>query len=433
MNICLQCYRGNPYCGGQGIYLYNLSQALVKQGHEVTMLVGPPYPNPMPGVRVIKLPNKHVWGIKIKKLLLLHDLKDLLTPLNLFEYVASRTGYCPEPLAFSLRAALKFKELHRARSFDVIHDVETLGFGLLLARAHGVPAVSTIHHPLIRDLAAFLPRASSWREQYHNTVFYPLLMQGMVARRIDGMITSSHVGLKKLKEAFRVKPKKVHLVYTGVNAHTFSPDPSVERNPDDILFVGNAEDPRKGFRYLLEAMPELPSRVSLTVVDKGEPDKHYAPGLVRSMSLEGRVTFTGRLTEAELIERYRRTQVLVMPSLFEGFGLPVAEAMACGTSVVTTRTGSLPEVVGDDQEGGLLVPPKDSRALAEAIHKVISEPDFSKALGQRARKRVERLFSWERTAKNTVQVYQNLIHHQTARRTAAFPKGTSRCMTTKIN
>ncbi|MBW1708316.1 MAG: glycosyltransferase family 4 protein [Deltaproteobacteria bacterium] len=410
-----------------------MSQALVKQGHDVTALVGPPYPNPMPQVREIRLPNKHLWGVKVKDLLLLHDLKSLFTPLNFFEYVASRTGYCPEPLAFSIRAALKFKELHQDRPFDVLHDVETLGFGLLLARTLGTPTVSTVHHTLRRDLAAFLPRATSWRERYHNTVFYPLLMQGLVARRIDGMITSSQVGLKELNEAFRVKTNKIHLVYTGVNAATFSPDPSLERDPKEILFVGNAEDPRKGIRYLLEAMSDLPSGVILTVVDQGEPDKHYAPGLVRSMGLEDRVTFTGRLTEAELVERYRRTQVLVMPSLFEGFGLPVAEAMACGTPVVTTRSGSLPEVVGDDQEGGLLVPPKNPHALSEAINKLISQPNFSRELGLRARRRVERLFSWDRTAENTVQIYQQLINQHTSRQAAPFPKGKSQCITTKTN
>ncbi|MBW2092985.1 MAG: glycosyltransferase family 4 protein, partial [Deltaproteobacteria bacterium] len=360
-------------------------------------------------------------------------LKSLMTPLNFFEYIASRTGYCPEALAFSVRAALKFRELHQADPFDVLHDVETLGFGLLLARAHGVPTVSTVHHPLRHDLAAFLPRATSWRERYHNTVFYPLIMQGMVARRIDGMITSSHVGMKELQEAFRVKKKNLHLVYTGVNTDTFSPDPSVERTLDEILFVGNTDDPRKGIRYLLEAMLNLPSEVNLTIVDKGEPERHYAPRLIRSLGLEGRVTFTGRLSEPELVERYRRTQVLVMPSLFEGFGLPVAEAMACGTPVVTTISGSLPEVVGHDQEGGLLVPPKNPDALAEAIHQVISQPVFSRELGLRARRRVERLFSWDQTAENTIEVYKKLISQQATRQKAAFPKGTSQCITTKTN
>lgn len=418
MNICLLCYRGNPYCGGQGIYLYNLSQALAGQGHEVTVLVGPPYPEPMPWARVVKLPNMHYWGRQIGDIFTADGLRKNLMPLNFIEFVLSRTGYCPEILAFSFRAAAKIKELHTARPFDVIHDAETLGFGLLVTQAHNVPIVSTVHHPLRRDLEAFLPRAKNGRERFFNTIFYPLLMQGMVARRIDGMITSSKVGVEELQAAFRAKSERISLVYTGVNAESFSPDPSIERVPNRLLFVGNAEDPRKGITYLLDALFHLPPAVRLIVVDTGEPDKFMAPRLIRSKGLEDRVTFTGRLTEEELIHEYRKAQVLIMPSLFEGFGLPVAEGMACGTPVVTTRAGSLPEVVGDDEEGGLLVPPKDARALAKAILRIMTAPDFSQELSKRARKRVERLFSWESTAQNTAKVYQNLIQSRKHRKAA---------------
>lgn len=433
MNICLLCYRGNPYCGGQGIYLYNLSKALVEQGHEVTVLVGPPYPDPMPWADVVRLPNMHYWGRQIEDIFTADSWKTNLLPLNFIEFVLSRTGYCPEILAFSFRAAVRLKELHTARPFDVIHDAETLGFGLLMARAHEVPIVSTVHHPLRRDLEAFLPRAKNGRERFFNTIFYPLLMQGLVARRIDGMITSSKVGVGELQAAFRVKPQRINLVYTGVNTRSFSPDPSVKRAPNRLLFVGNAEDPRKGLTYLLDALFQLPPETRLIIVDTGEPHKFMAPRLIRSKGLEERVRFTGRLTEQELVNEYRMARVLIMPSLFEGFGLPVAEGMACGTPVVTTRAGSLPEVVGDDQEGGLLVPPKDSRALAEAISRIMSDPEFSEDLGRRARRRVERLFSWERTAQNTVGVYQDLIESRTDRKAAVIPKGTSRCVTTKIN
>ncbi|MEE9518052.1 MAG: glycosyltransferase family 4 protein, partial [Candidatus Adiutricales bacterium] len=310
---------------------------------------------------------------------------------------------------------------------------ETLGFGLLMVRAHEVPIVATVHHPLRRDLEAFLPRAKNGRERFFNTIFYPLLMQGLVARRIDGMITSSKVGVEELQAAFRVKPQRINLVYTGVNTRSFSPDPSVKRAPNRLLFVGNAEDPRKGLTHLLDALFQLPPETRLVIVDTGEPHKFMAPRLIRSKGLEERVRFTGRLTEQELVNEYRMARVLIMPSLFEGFGLPVAEGMACGTPVVTTRAGSLPEVVGDDQEGGLLVPPKDSRALAEAISRIMSDPEFSEDLSRRARRRAERLFSWERTAQNTVGVYQDLIESRTDRKAAVIPKGTSRCVTTKIN
>jgi len=419
MNICLFLYRGDPYCGGQGIYILNLTRALANQGHQVTVLVGPPYPDPMPWARVIKLPNKHYWGRKTREFFPGAGQDKKLTHLDFLEFASSRTGYCPEALAFSIRAAREFKKLHRIEPFDVIHDVETLGYGLLLARASGVPAVSTVHHPLTRDLATYVSKATRWRQRYHNVMFYPIMMQGLVARRVDGMITSSIVGVNELIKAFKVKKEKIHLVYSGVNIDNFSPAPSVKRNSKEILFVGNTGDPRKGFAFLLEALLDLPDDIHITVVGRNDPDETYISKL---SELKNRVNFTGRITEEELVALYRRTGVLVMPSLFEGFGLPVAEGMACSAPVITTMAGSLPEVVGEDQEGGLLVPPGDSRSLAKALNKVLTEPDFAKDLGERGRRRMERLFSWERTAENTARVYQKLIHDQGLGKQPAFEK-----------
>ncbi len=405
MRICLLCYRGNPYCGGQGVYLFHLSRELARLGHEVTLIVGPPYPDPMPWARVVRLPNHHFWGRRGDFLPPEAPLA-IFSPLSFFEFAASRIGYFPEILAFSVRALRPFREIQRDNPFHVLHDVETLGYGLLLARRHGVPAISTVHHPLRRDMAAYLSQSRSWMERYYNVVFFPLIMQGLVARRIEGMITSSRAGMEELVRTFRVRPERVHLVHTGIDLETFSPNPNMKREPWEILFVGNAQDPRKGVRYLLQALARLPREAHLTIVDEAEPLKTYAPGLVRSLGLGDRVRFTGKLPLEELVQRYRRARVLVMPSLFEGFGLPVAEAMACGTPVIASRAGSLPEVVGEDQEAGMLVPPGDPESLSESIHRVLSQPRLEGGLAARARNRVERLFSWEKTARRTVEVYE---------------------------
>lgn len=403
MRVCLLCYRGNPYCGGQGIYLYHLSKALAASGHEVTILTGPPYPEPTAWARMERIPNGRHWGRKTRQIVE-DNPPNILKPLDLFEFATSRVGYFPEPLAFSLRAYKKFRALHKENPFDVVHDVETLGYGLLLARRHGVGVVSTVHHPLSLDMAAHLAKAGSWKERYYNVVFFPLLMQGMVARRIHGLITASEAGRKEIIRTFSVKPERVHLVYTGVDLETFSPDPKVPREPMKLLFVGNAQDPRKGIRVLLEAMRLLPQSVRLDIVDQGEPEKNYAPHLVRALGLGERVNFTGRLSLEELVSLYRRVSVLVLPSRFEGFGLPVVEAMGCATPVVVTEAGSLPEVVGRDH-GGLIVPPEDPAALARAIHQILSDPQAASEMGKLGRKRMEELFSWERTARDTLKVY----------------------------
>jgi glycosyltransferase involved in cell wall biosynthesis len=359
----------------------------------------------MPWARVVRIPNLHFWG-KRADFLPRETPLAIFSPLHFFEFATSRLGYFPEILAFSMRAFRAFQEMQRRIPFHVLHDVETLGYGLILARRHGLPAVSTVHHPLSRDMAAHLSQSRSWVERYYNVVFFPMIMQGLVARRIEGMITSSQVGREELVRAFRVRPERVHLVHTGIDLETFSPNPSIERAPWEILFVGNAQDPRKGIRYLLQALQRLPKEAHLTVVDEGEPVKTYAPGLVRSMGLGERVRFTGKLPLDELVHCYRKARMLVMPSLFEGFGLPVAEAMGCGSPVIASWAGSLPEVVGEDQKGGLLVPPGDPVALAGSIHRIFSQPLLQRTLGSRARERVERLFSWEKTAQRTAEVYR---------------------------
>lgn len=404
MRVCLLCYRGNPYCGGQGIYLRNLSKALASSGHEVTILVGPPYPEPTPWARMERIPNNRYWGRRIHEVGSGNPVS-ILKPLDFFEFATSRLGYFPEPLAFSLRAFKRFRTLHQENPFDVVHDVETLGYGLLLARRHGVPVVATVHHPLSLDMAAHLAKAGSWRERYYNVVFFPLMMQAMVARRIHGLITASEAGRREIIRTFSVEPARVHLVYTGVDLETFSPDPKVPREPMKLLFVGNAQDPRKGIKVLLEAMRLLPPSVRLDIVDQGEPEKNYAPQLVRALGLGERVKFTGRLSVEELVYRYRRASVLVLPSRFEGFGLPVVEALGCATPVVVTEAGSLPEVVGRDQ-GGLTVPPEDPGALAGAIHRLLANEGLALEMGKLGRKRMEELFSWERTARDTLKVYR---------------------------
>lgn len=405
MNICLACYRGNPFCGGQGVYLYYLSRALAASGHRVSVLAGPPWPRALPWAEFIPIPNKNVWGRELKSLMA--QAQEAFGPLDWVEFTLSRLGYCPEMLAFSLRAVPVIKRLAASGRLDVIHDVETLGYGLLASRlVGGVGAVSTVHHPLTLDLKAQLAQAESFRARYYNTVFYPLLMQGFVARRVDAMITSSRVGARALTEAFRLRPEKIRLVYTGVDTAWFRPDETARRDPREILFVGNAEDRRKGVRYLFEALSLLPKEVRLKIVDQGPPYKRYAAGRAVKSGVADRVTFTGRLTDEELLAAYHAAGVVVMPSLFEGFGLPAAEGMATAAPVIVSRAGSLPEVVGEDEEGGLLVPPRNPAALAEAIGRVLFDPALARQLGRQGRDRVLRLFSWERTAANTVAVYQ---------------------------
>ncbi|MDZ4383033.1 MAG: glycosyltransferase family 4 protein, partial [Thermodesulfovibrionia bacterium] len=209
-----------------------------------------------------------------------------------------------------------------------------------------------------------------------------------------------------LYKAFKVNKDKVSVVYNGMDVDLFR-NTGENREEKALLFVGNTEDSKKGLVYLLEAMRLLPEEVTLTIVDDGPPKKLTAADLIKKMNLGHRVKFTGKLNYEELVSIYSRKTLLVMSSLFEGFGLPAVEAMSCETAVVTTTAGALKEVVTPDC--GILVPPKDPAALSEAIMKLLGDRKLRLEMGKKGRRRAMENYSWPVAAKNTLEVYKQVI------------------------
>jgi glycosyltransferase involved in cell wall biosynthesis len=407
MNICLLSYRGNPYCGGQGVYLYFLSRELARMGHSPTILVGPPDPWPMPWARTLPVESLNLWGVR-KNFLPQASPWRIFRPLNFFEFAATRFGFFPEMLIFSVRALRALERIFPREGFQVFHDVQSLGYGLLLVKRFRRPLVTTVHHPLTIDFQHSLERDRNFKEKYYTVVFYPLGMQGRVIRRCDRVLTSSRETARQIEEAFRVSRDRIRNVANGLDTEFFRPGNGTPRGSQRVLFVGNTDDPKKGARYLLQALTLLPEKVNLTIVDEGGPAKTYAPDLVQKLGIFGRVTFTGKLSPENLRREYHSAQVTVVPSLYEGFGLPAAESMACGTPVVATSAGALPEVVGEDG-AGILVPPRDAKALAMAIRQVLEDRGQRERMAKAGRERVENLFSWRKVAERTVEVYRELL------------------------
>ena len=407
MKICLLCYRGNPYCGGQGVYLYFLSRELARMGHSLTVLVGSPEPWSMPWAKTILVENLNLWGVR-RNFIPPSAPWRILLPLNFFEFVATRFGFFPEMLIFSLRALQLLKGIVPGGTFDIIHDVQSLGYGLLMMKAFHRPLVTTVHHPLTIDFQASLERDRNFTERYYTVVFYPLRMQRRVIQCCDRVLTSSRETAMEIQRSFGVSSDKIRMVYNGLDADFFRPLNGELKRPNRLLFVGNTDDSKKGILYLLQALTLLPEMVTLTIVDQGAPCKTYAPELVQKLRLASRVNFTGKVSAEVLRQLYVSSEAVILPSLYEGFGLPAAESMACGTPVIATRAGALPEVVGEDG-AGILIPTRDSEALAQAILEVLRNPERRKKMGITGRQRVEKLFTWERVAERTVEVYKELL------------------------
>jgi glycosyltransferase involved in cell wall biosynthesis len=312
-------------------------------------------------------------------------------------------------LAFSLRAAAKFVELSRETRFDIVHDNQCLGLGLFLMRNAGVPIVATVHHPLSIDRRNAVAEARAPIEKARRIVYYPIFMQEFVARRLDGIITVSQASARMVEQALRVPRDQLRVIPNGIDAETFQPL-SVPKEPNNVIYVGNSEDRTKGAAYLLRAFRLLRDTTPyrLTFVDRPLEELKLAPRLVQRYGLGERVRFTGRVTTAGLVRHYNQAEMAVCPSLYEGFGLPAGEAMACGLPVVATTGGALPEVV-EDGVTGILVPPGDAPALAKAMRTLMDDADLRRRMGQAGRERVLEMFNWRKAALATEAVYREVL------------------------
>jgi glycosyltransferase involved in cell wall biosynthesis len=401
-------YRGNPYCGGQGIYLMYVARELVKLGHEVHAIVGPPYPFEMEGVTLHRVSNHNYFNVK-KDYIKPHKPFASFSPLNFYEFVASKFGIFPEIETFSIRAFLKLRELLKEHRFDIIHDNQCLGYGFLLINYFGVPFVSTLHHPLSIDRSTWFEYPSTFGLKMKRILYYPLLMQAVVSNRLDRIITVSHDSAREINKAFGVPMERQSVVYNGMDASIFHPVKGVQKRKNSLIFVGNVEDRKKGVIYLLKALTLTKNRVHLTIVDGGAPNRNFVPRWIDRFGIQDRVSFTGKIPLEQLVELYSRTEVAVCPSLYEGFGFPAAEAMACETPVIAATGGALPEVVGEHMKTGYLVPPRDPEALAKGIDYLMDNPDVRHKMGKDARKRVLATFTWENAAREMVKVYEEVI------------------------
>jgi glycosyltransferase involved in cell wall biosynthesis len=409
VRIALLTYRGNMFCGGQGIYAAYLAREWKRAGHDVHVIAGPPLPELEPGIPLHVIPNANVFGVRHPEWARRDDPFGLLAPLTLWELGVSRFGVFPEMQSFALRLLLRWRRLQARHRFDVVFDNQCLAWGLLGIRATGVPVVSVIHHPLHIDREADFAIDPSLVKKIKRTLYFPLLMQQIVAPRLDRIVTVSEASRREIERYFGIPEKEVAVVHNGTDTELFRPVPDAKLETD-LLFVGRTEDRKKGLGTLLEALSLLPAHVTLKIVDGRIPDDGLAVRLIRRYGLAQRVVLQRRmLSIPELVREYSTARVAVVPSFFEGFGFPASEAMACGLPVVANAAGALPEVVGSDGEAGRLVAPRNARAMAAAIADVLAEPERAARMGRAARRRVERAFQWRDAAAALADVLEETV------------------------
>lgn len=406
LRVALLSYRSKPHCGGQGVYVRHLSRELAALGHRVTVFSGQPYPELDEGVTLEKIPSLDLYN----------DTAPFTTPpisqwrdwIDVFEIATMWTAGFPEPLTFSLRMRRELRD--RQGEFDVVHDNQTLGYGLVGVRDHGFPLVTTIHHPITVDRRIELEQATGWQRLTKRRWYSFVGMQRRVARRMRPILVPSNSSADDIVREFGTPRSALDVVPLGVDTHSFHPRPGLKRTPGRIVCVASADSPLKGIGTLLRATAKLATErdVSLTIVSKPKPGGPTEQ-LVDDLSLRDRVTFASGMDDTELGQLLAGAQVAVVPSFYEGFSLPAVEAMACGTPLVASHAGALPEVVGEDGDAGRLVPPGDPEELALAIGALLEDPAERARMGAAAWQRVQERFTWRAVAEATAHRYTEAI------------------------
>jgi glycosyltransferase involved in cell wall biosynthesis len=259
-----------------------------------------------------------------------------------------------------------------------------------------IPQVTVVH-----DLLPLFFPAEYPRQQYYFRSLVP-----RVLKRSRIIVADSESTRRDLTVSYGIAPEKIRVIYPGYDPTVYSPC-RVDRSsdsPDDsyLLYVGNLL-PHKNLLSLLDALAILRRRLRTRLIIRGDGQPAYARAVrerVETLGLRGAVTFEGYTEGVALRHLYARAACLVLPSLREGFGLPVLEAMACGTPVITSSNSSLPEVGGD---AAVRIDPHDAVDLADAMYRVLADRDLREDLRERGLKWV-RAFSWQRTAEQMSRV-----------------------------
>ncbi|HEY3732978.1 MAG TPA: glycosyltransferase family 4 protein [Streptosporangiaceae bacterium] len=412
-------YRSKPHCGGQGIYVRHLSRELAALGHSVEVFSGQPYPELEPGPILTEVPSLDLY--RDDDPFRTPGLREYRDWIDALEVAAMWTGAFPEPLTFSLRALRALRP--RRGDFDVVHDNQVLGYGLLGIARLGLPLVTSIHHPISVDRRIELEQARGLARLSKRRWYGFVRMQGRVAHRVSQagpILTVSESSRRDICKDFKTAPENVRVIPLGVDTRLFHPRPA-PRAPGLIVAVASADSPMKGVTTLLRAFRLLidgqAADAAGTVGAAGAPrgrlvvvSKPTAGGptdrLVGELGLGDRVQFQHGMSNTELAELLASAEIAVVPSLYEGFSLPAVEHMASGTPLVASRTGALPEVTGD---AAVLVEPGNADELAAVLRRLCDQPGERARLGDAALRRVQERFAWPAVARATVAQYRGAM------------------------
>jgi len=318
-----------------------------------------------------------------------------------YEFFSALLGGFPEIKTFGGR----LKELLRDSSYDILIDNQSISFGILEIQKN-LPVLEIIHHPITKDYKydikfskGIIQKISKWRW------FSFLNMQKKVAPKLMAISTPSLSSKNDIARDFNVSCKKISVIPNGIDFEVFSPKSNITRITGQLITTASADVPLKGLDFTLKAIAELIKDYPyLRLIIIGAPRiGGHTERLIKKLKIEANIVYKTNLTKEEIAIEYANSNIAIVSSLYEGFGFPVGEAMACSIPLIATNVASIPEITGNFAE---LVPACDSKSIEDSIRNILSNPFEYQSRANEGRKHIIDNFDWKKIA----QSYENLIY-----------------------
>jgi glycosyltransferase involved in cell wall biosynthesis len=403
LKIALLSYRSDPFSGGQGIYIKNISEALHNRGHEITIFSGNPLPEVNKAIKVVRIETPGFFETfdSLERLKIFTSLEK--NRLNFMDFFETFTGTFTEPVFFGERLVKNKYFQETVDEFDIFHDNQSISSypETVLKKL-----VTTLHHPIHVDKEIDLTSEKSFLKRLSIKRWYSFLnFQKKNLKAVKKVISPSLSSKNDICRYFDYPSKNISVIWNGINLDDCKFHQRGSFNANFVTII-SADVPMKNLKTVLKALYLLKQEginAKLTIVGDLREDNNK---LIDRLGLTKEITYKSKLPRKQLIQSLNNADIGIAPSKYEGFGFPLVEMIATGLPVIVSDKASLPELAGN---AGLIFNSSDSNDLKEKMKELIENAALRNKVTENSKLRRDDFFGWDEYAKKLEDLYKEII------------------------